>query len=250
MLRRRPVLPLPAVDRERDHSVRRLVVLNRSEQPGLRQPRREVGVLGTVVVLLEGVQRAAVVVEEVQLPLLVLAEGDETHRRPRDLRHLLGAVALEAGGPQTARFPVAEDVSSAQLRELLAAIDQPAGDAAGDRVRQLDQRRLDRRRPDLLRLDAAAAPPSRTSRSCHLSRRDGPTPTTPSRRRRRTARRSGDQSSFARDCGSRTPRLPAGLPSSRRRGCPWGWRSSFPRPSGPRRSAGWTRAGRRCPAPY
>ena len=91
--------------------------------------------------VLDGVHRAAVVVEEVQLAVLVLAEGDDAHRRPRDLRHLLGAVALEAGGPQASRFPVAEDVGSAQLRELLAAVDEPAGDAAGDRVRQLDQGR-------------------------------------------------------------------------------------------------------------
>ena len=64
----------------------------------------------------------------------------------------LRAVALEAGGPQAARFPVAEDVRAAQLRELLAAIDVAAGDAARDRVRQLDQRGQDRRRPDLLGL--------------------------------------------------------------------------------------------------
>ena len=39
-----------------------------------------------------------------------------------------------------AGFPVAEDIGAAQLGELLAAVDAPAGDAAGDRVRQLDQR--------------------------------------------------------------------------------------------------------------
>src|SRR5207237_627105 len=47
----------------------------------------------------------------------------------------------------------AEDVGAHQLGEFLAAVDAPAGDAAGDRVRQLDQRRADRCRADLVRLD-------------------------------------------------------------------------------------------------
>src|SRR5262245_46669116 len=97
--------------------------------------------------------RAAVVIEEVQFAVPVLAEGDDAHRRSSDLRHLLGAVALEARGPQAARLPVAEDVSAAQLGELLAAVDESAGDAARDGVRQFDQRRTDRRWSDLLRLD-------------------------------------------------------------------------------------------------
>src|SRR5262249_4085266 len=49
--------------------------------------------------------------------------------------------------------PVAEDVGAAQLGEALAVVDAAAGDAARDGVRQLDQRRANRRRPDLVRLD-------------------------------------------------------------------------------------------------
>src|SRR5262245_48275617 len=129
------------------------MTLDRGEQPGLRQPCWEVGVLGTDVVSLEGMQRAAILVKEVQLLLLVLAEGDEPHRRPRDLRHLLGAVRLEPRGPKSSCFPIAKDVRSAQVWELLAVVDQPAGDTAGNRVWQLDQRRMDRSRPNMLRLD-------------------------------------------------------------------------------------------------
>ena len=97
--------------------------------------------------------RAAVVVEEVKLAILVLAERDDAHRRARDLRHLLRAVTFEAGGPQPPRLPVTEDVGAAQLGEPLAVVDAAAGDAARDRVRQFDQCRADRRRPDLVRLD-------------------------------------------------------------------------------------------------
>src|SRR5262245_4631950 len=111
------------------------MVLDRREQAGLRERRWEVRVLRAAVIALQRVQRAAVIVQEIELAGVVFAEGGEADRRPRDLGHLLGAVALEAGRPQAARLPIAKDVRPEQLRELLAAIDVAAGDAAGDRVR-------------------------------------------------------------------------------------------------------------------
>src|SRR6185437_8367463 len=75
------------------------------------------------------------------------------HRWACNLRHLLSSVALEASRPQTAGFPVAEDVGSAQFGKLLPTVDAPAGDATRDRMRQLDQRRTDRIRSHLLRFD-------------------------------------------------------------------------------------------------
>src|SRR5262245_59032125 len=107
MLRRRAVLPLPAVDDEGDHTGGRRVVLHGGEQSGLRKFGREVDVSRSLIVALDGVDRAAVVVEKVQLAVSVLAERDDANTRPGDLRHLLRAVPLETSGPQAARFPVA-----------------------------------------------------------------------------------------------------------------------------------------------
>src|SRR5262249_58847799 len=111
------------------------------------QRQGEVDVLLVAGIPLDRVHRALVVVEEVNLAAVVLAEGDDADRWPGDLRHLLRAVPVEAGGPEPARLPVAEDVRAPQLRELPPAVDDAAGDAARDRVRQLDERRMDRSRP-------------------------------------------------------------------------------------------------------
>jgi hypothetical protein len=89
--------------------------------------------------------------------LPIFTKSDDADRGAGDLRHLLGAIALKAGGPQSACLPVAKEVSAAQLGEALAAIDPAAGDAAGNRVRQRDQRRADRRWPDRVRLDRLRA---------------------------------------------------------------------------------------------
>src|SRR5208282_1090995 len=115
VFRRGAVQPLPAVHREGNYPGGRRLVLDRGEQAGLGQSGREVGVAAGPVVSLDGVYRAAVVVEEVELAILVLTKGDDAHRRRSDLWHLAGAIAVEARSPQPARLPVAEDVGSAQL---------------------------------------------------------------------------------------------------------------------------------------
>jgi len=114
---------------------RRRVLFDGSEQTGLGQFRRKRGVFCVGVVARNGVDRAAVVVEEIKFAILIFAEGDDAHQGARDLWHLLDAVAFEAGGPKAPRFPIAEDVGAAQLGKFLAAIDAPAGNAASDRVR-------------------------------------------------------------------------------------------------------------------
>ena len=157
VLRRRAVLPLSTVDRERQHPRGRRVGRDGGKEPGPRQTGREGSVPGVADVPCQRVQRASVLVEEVQLTIPVFAEGDDTDRRPRDLRHLPDAVPLDPRGPQSSRLPIAEEIGADQLREPRPVIDQAAGDAAGDRVRQLDQRRVDRRWPDRPGLDGLRA---------------------------------------------------------------------------------------------
>src|SRR5881394_2977810 len=98
-------------------------------------------------------QRAVIMVEEIDLTRVVLTESDDANRWTCDLRHLNRAVGVEAGSPQTTRLPVAKHVSAAELGEFAAAIDVPAGNAGRERVRQRDQRRDDWRGADLLGLD-------------------------------------------------------------------------------------------------
>jgi len=68
----------------------------------------------------DGVHRAAIVIEKVQLAILS-RQGDDANRGPRISGISVVAVALEASGPQTPRFPVAKDVCAAQLGELFTA---------------------------------------------------------------------------------------------------------------------------------
>src|SRR5437016_5956449 len=96
---------------------------------------------------------AAIVVEEVQLAVVILAKGDNAYRRACDLRHVQCAVALEASGPQTTGFPVAKYISAAQLGEFSAPIDKPARDAGTEGVGISNQRWNNWCWPKLFRLD-------------------------------------------------------------------------------------------------
>src|SRR5262245_66588037 len=96
MLRRRAVLPLPAVDDEGDHTGGWRVVLHGGEQSGLRKFGREVDVSRSLIVALDGVDRAAVVIEEVQLAISVLSEGDDADALPGGLWSIVLGVPLAA----------------------------------------------------------------------------------------------------------------------------------------------------------
>ena len=75
VLRRRAVLPLPAVHRERHHPGRRRVILDGGEQAGLRQLRWKIGVLRAGIVSLDRVHGATVMIEEIELAGVVFAKG-------------------------------------------------------------------------------------------------------------------------------------------------------------------------------
>src|SRR5205807_1725691 len=117
-----------------------LMIRTGDKQARLGELCREVSILCTGVISLDGMNAAAIVVEEVQLAVVVFAKGDDAHRGAGDLRHLQRAVALEAGCPQTTRFPVAKHVGPAKLREFSATIDESARDAGAERVRIREQR--------------------------------------------------------------------------------------------------------------
>ena len=80
---------------------------------------------------------------------MVFAEGDDARRDLGNLAVRDDFVAVEAGGPDAARFPVAADVGALQFREPLAAVDVAAGDAGRLGVREGEIRRQDRRRAAL-----------------------------------------------------------------------------------------------------
>ena len=82
----RTVGPERGVDRVRDHARGRLVVARRGEQAGLAQPAREVvrDLGGRVRDQAIDLVRP-VVVEQVELAVVRLAESDEVERRPGQL---------------------------------------------------------------------------------------------------------------------------------------------------------------------
>ena len=145
----RVVLPLRGIDLELEDARRDGVRLGVREQPARRQGAGELRRVGRRgVVGHEGVDGAGVVVEGVQLAVGVLAEGDDADRRRRDLLQLDEFGPLHFRGPDALRDPVAEDVLADELRELLAAVDVPAGHARAFGVRDFDDGRLDRRRAE------------------------------------------------------------------------------------------------------
>ena len=175
---------------------------------------------------------AAVVVEQVQLPVEVLRERRDLQRpgrafRRATLRHVLyeleaaGAVRRERGDHAA---EVAEHVVARDLRRLQAAVDVSARDRESEVVIVLRDR-IDEVLPSGSRSRArsSARPRGCSSRSCRRARRCRSLPSRPGRHRRPRVRRSGGRSSSARDCGSRARRSP-GRPAPRcHRRCRAGW---------------------------
>ena len=222
-----------------------------ANKPRLAQLAREIAGPAGVGVGDQAVQAAAFEVADQQFAVGVLAEADDTQVGPRDLAvrgEVLAVRPLDLGGPDPARFPVAEDVLSGQFRQPLAAVDVAAGDRGGLGVRQgqvglEDRRRAERvgRVVDVDRLrafhDAPAVVPAGDDRGRS-------SPTVPSRRRPPTVGRSRGRSSSSTGCAARTPRPPAAPWASSRTGCRRGSSTACRRLGGPRRSAGRSRAGR------
>ena len=97
----RTVGPELGIDRVRDHARRRLVVARRGEQAGLAQPAREVvrrlgGRVGDQAIDLV----RPVVVEQVELAVVGLAEGHQMERRPGELPLPGDRVALVREAPR------------------------------------------------------------------------------------------------------------------------------------------------------
>ena len=122
--------------------------------------------------------------------------------------------------PDAARLPIAEDVRAVQLRELLAAIDEAAGDRRPFGVRNLDRRRHDRRGPalplDVHRLPTFDQAPAEVVALVHA---DTPAPTAPSPRRRPTGRPCCGRSSSSTGCAGRRPRSRRGSSPATRTDC-------------------------------
>src|SRR5262249_17625584 len=113
-LRGRVVGPLRRVDREGDDSRRRLGSGQRREQAGFAQLARETGagVLDRIVWHQLVNAAAFVVIQEIELAVIVLTEGDDTEGGLRDLFVRNDAIAIEARTPSLARDPVAADVGT------------------------------------------------------------------------------------------------------------------------------------------
>ena len=137
-----------------------------------------------------------------------------------------------AEAPEFAGVIIAIDMMPAESSlSRVAVVSQAVGDRRGLGMRMVDRRRQDRgRSAGPFGVGRLAAFHDAPSRSCRRAERDRSFPTTPSRHRRPTDRRSGDRSSSARGCESRRPRFPRARLSGRRTDCRPGSGSSS-RPS-------------------
>ena len=131
------------VDREGEDAGARLVVLHRGEEAGLAQGAREARVARGRLVGDELSEHPIVISDDVELPPVVLAEGD-------DLRRALGQepvrgdlLAVEPRPPDLVRDPVAVDVGADQVRMLRPPVDEPSRHRGPLGVGVVDRRRED-----------------------------------------------------------------------------------------------------------
>ena len=148
-LRRRMIGPLRGDDRKRHDARRGPIVWHRCEQTGVAEFGRKLGVRAAIGIGLNFVDRAKIVVEDVQLAVVRFAKGDESRAAADQFAMRDRLVAVESRTPHAASLPIAANVTAGQLLEPLAAIHVAADDRASVGVRVGKVGRNDRRRAAL-----------------------------------------------------------------------------------------------------